>query len=386
MAGNSQFVGCSDRQAINYEKSADEGSKSSLDRLIADADAEYEKAKQQADMDVTVRKLRKASLESLIKNAMKRPDANTDTKALLDELHELEAHVAPVHRRYATSDTNAEALTELMASNPNGILARRDELIGLLKYLDREGQEHARAFFLEAWDGNGNYRSDRIGRGITSVQGACLSMLGTIQPDVLQAYVRDAYGGSRADGFLQRFQMAVWPDDPGQWVNVDEYPDNKARGLAYEVFARIDQGDGLSLGGEVDGFDDSHIPFLRFAPDAQDAFDKWRDNLENRRLRNGGEHPAFEAHLGKYRSLIPSLALLIHMAGPYDTAVSIDAFQRALGWETYLESHARRMYASVSNGGEIHARILAKHISAGDLGESLTIRTIDRKKMVWLDG
>jgi hypothetical protein len=48
--------------------------------------------------------------------------------------------------------------------NPQGILVYRDELTGWFKGLDKYGHEGNRAFYLEAWNGNGAYTIDRIGR------------------------------------------------------------------------------------------------------------------------------------------------------------------------------------------------------------------------------
>ena len=57
----------------------------------------------------------------------------------------------------------------------------------------------------------------------------------------------------------------------------------------------------------------SDIPFLHFTDATQEVFDTWRASLE-KKVRSGEEHPAIESHLAKYRSLIPSLALIIHLA------------------------------------------------------------------------
>ena len=46
--------------------------------------------------------------------------------------------------------------------NPNGVLAHRDELVSLLKTLDREEFAAARGFFLTAWNGKDRYTFDRI--------------------------------------------------------------------------------------------------------------------------------------------------------------------------------------------------------------------------------
>jgi Protein of unknown function (DUF3987) len=55
------------------------------------------------------------------------------------------------------------------------------------------------------------------------------------------------------------------------------------------------------------------------------------------RLRQNHEHPAIEAHLAKYRSLIPSLALLIHLADGGQNPVGVEAIERACAWGEYLE-------------------------------------------------
>ena len=74
--------------------------------------------------------------------------------------------------------------------------------------------------------------------------------------------------------------------------------------------SRLDALDSESVTASQDG---DGIPFLRFSGAAQLLFDDWRGTLE-RRLRCDDLHPAFESHLAKYRSLVPSLTLLIHLA------------------------------------------------------------------------
>ena len=71
----------------------------------------------------------------------------------------------PQAKRYITSDRTYEALGELLVADPNGILVFRDELVSLLKTLDREEYTAARGFFLSAWSGKQPYTFDRIIRG-----------------------------------------------------------------------------------------------------------------------------------------------------------------------------------------------------------------------------
>jgi hypothetical protein len=194
-----------------------------------------------------------------------------------------------------------------------------------------------------------------------------------------------ARGGIGDDGLIQRMQLLVWPDVDRVWHNVDRPPDRRARRIASELFSRLDAFDSVALG---IGQDDTEgavpllheagtIPCLRFDPEAQAAFDAWRAGLEGR-LRTGELHSALEAHLSKYRSLVPSLALLCHLADNGRGPVGPVAVQRALAWAEYLESHARRVYDSVVRGDLCAARVLGEHILSGDLTSPFALRDVYR--------
>ena len=285
---------------------------------------------------------------------------------------------APARRRYRTNDTSVEKLGELLNENPRGLLVFRDELSGFLSTLDKDGHETDRAFYLEAWNGTGRFVFDRIGRGTIDVDAACISILGGIQPGPLSAYMsRAARGGSDDDGLVQRFQMVVWPDPPGDWRNVDTMPDTEARERVFAVFERLDRIDPVARGAEVPRAA-GELPFLRFTPEAQEIFTEWRTELEHR-LRGDDLPPMLEAHLAKYRSLIPSLALLIHLVDEDKGPVGVEALSRACDWGDYLESHARRVYAPALMPAEAGARVLAGHIERGDLGNRFTARQVYRK-------
>ena len=151
---------------------------------------------------------------------------------------------------------------------------------------------------------------------------------------------------------------------------MDRGPDSAARAGAEGLF------DGLSTlgtsGGQAGG-----IPFLRFDAAAQDAFDQWRAALE-RRLRAGELHPALESHLAKYRSLIPSIALLCHLADNGPRPVGIVSLKRSLAWGEYLELHARRVYDALIRSDLCAARSLGEHILAGDLTSPFALRDVYR--------
>ena len=85
------------------------------------------------------------------------------------------------------------------------------------------------------------------------------------------------------------------------------------------------------------------------------------------RLWAGDLHPAFEAHLAKYRKLVPGLALIIHLAEAGTGPIKDYSVRRAIDWAGYLESHARRLYGGVTAPELVAAKAILKKIRAGAL-------------------
>jgi hypothetical protein len=346
-----------------------------LHRLEAEAQEEHKVAREAYELGISAYKVRKQVKIALEKEELKKAKGgkiglNFD---LPDEPEE------PVAVRYRTNDTSYEALGELLRDNPSGILIERDELISLLKHLDREEQVVARGFFLSGWDGKQPYSFDRIGRGHVALEAVFLSIIGGTQPARISEYVRRAnFGGVGGDGLIQRFGLLVWPDAPTGWKDVDEYPKVEARERAWQTFeraARLDLSTALKRRAEKGPFD--KIPCFRFDDAAHDEFLGWRTDLE-KRLRSGDISPALEGHLAKYRKLVPALALINHIAEDDEGDVTQKSLVRALSFAAYLESHARRVYRSSSEGEASAASAILKHIRVGDLPDGFTARDILR--------
>jgi hypothetical protein len=293
----------------------------------------------------------------------------------------------PPRRRYHTNDATVEKLGELLRDSPNGILTFRDELVGLLHNLDREGQEGSRAFYLEAWNGTSGFVYDRIGRGTIDIPAAVVSVLGGIQPGPLRAYVSGAAREGKADdGLIQRFQLTVWPDISSTWINVDEWPNTEAKRVAFDVFRELDAITPEQAKAENGDPDDrKSIPYLRFAPDAQEEFVVWLAGLEHW-VRGDTEPPPLEAHFGKYRSLVPSLALLFHLIDGGIGPVSVAALRRAIAWAKFLEAHARRLHAIAFDRDAAPSRVLAKKLLAGALRDGFGGRDVYRKNWSGING
>jgi Protein of unknown function (DUF3987) len=345
-----------------------------IHRLEAEAAKDNEIAQQAYAAGLDAYKIRREVKKALIRDKLKtNKDADIDI-GLGEEPKE------PTPVRYRTNDATYEGLGELLISNPNGMLVERDELTSLLKHLDRDDQSVARGFYLSGWSGTQPYTFDRVIRGHRHIEAVCVSVLGNTQPARVVEYVRSAnLGGAGGDGLIQRFNLMVWPDPPAEWHDVDEYPNSAVREGAWQVFermAKLDTETALRLGAQRGPFD--KVPYLRFEEAAHDDFLGWRTDLE-KRLRSGEISPALEGHLAKYRKLVPSLALMNHLADGGNGPVPRRALLKALAAAHYLESHARRIYGSACESELAAAKAVLKRARNRDLKDGFTARDVHQR-------
>ncbi len=282
----------------------------------------------------------------------------------------------PARQRFIVNDATVEKLGEILAENQNGVLLFRDELKGFLAELDGEENATKRAFILQAWAGDGSYDFDRIGRGHIHIPRTILSVLGTTQPGVIEAYLATALrGGVGDDGLMQRFQLAVYPDEPDQRDLVDALPNLQAANNISALFRQLAQLNPSAIGAQQDNLDG--VWYLRFSPEAQQIFNAWYPKLI--RHTRTAEHAAIASHYGKYRSLVPSLALIFHLAAGHTGPVDQNSLLLALAWASYLKSHALRIYNYSIRGDARAAGALGEAIMAGKLGDGFSLREVQRK-------
>jgi putative DNA primase/helicase len=356
-----------------------------LRRLVAEAIEKHEKAKREFALDAAVARAKAVAAKKELQEKAAKGKRTPD-----DKLRELAAAAEPaeekppVLKRYETNDPTVESLGILLSANPNGVLLFRDELMGFLRNLDKQGHETDRAFYLESWSGTGGFTCDRVGRGTLIVPAVCLSVFGTIQPGPLARYVRAAATEDN-DGLINRFQVLLYPDPPATWKNVDRYPDTQHKAIASKVFQDLAGLDPAAVGAMADK--EHPIPFLHFDPQAQDFFDGWREELENR-LRSGADSALLQCHLSKYRSLMPSLALLFHLidvaGGHAKGMVTLRCAEAAAAWCELLEAHAQRMYDVAFHGDHEPAMRLAQRLK-DSLPDPFKARDVQRKCWSGLD-
>ena len=286
----------------------------------------------------------------------------------------------PKLRRYQTNDSTVEKLGESLAANQRGILVNRDELVGLLQSLEKQGHDGDRAFYLEGWNGKAPYRTDRIGRGEIFIPHHCISVFGGIQPAKLLEYLL-ATRVSGNDGFIQRFQLLVFPDGIENPQLVDQAPDQLAKTNLINIVELLADIDFATRGAMQD--QDGEIPYFRFdAIKAQPLFFKWLSKLD---LKVAEEEDAIIAeHLSKFRKLVPSLSLIFHLfehisAGTKTIpSISIKNLKMAIAWADYLLTHARRIYAMGNDFGLSAAESLSKKIRKGEVRSGFDERKIYR--------
>lgn len=106
------------------------------------------------------------------------------------------------------SDATPEAMAQLLAGEPKGILLEKDELAGWLGSFNRYSGASARPFWLEAF-GGGPYPVDRVKNSADPIiiRHLSVSIVGGVQPDRLAT----ALLAGDDDGLVARF-LYLWPD------------------------------------------------------------------------------------------------------------------------------------------------------------------------------
>lgn len=151
-----------------------------------------------------------------------------------------------------------------------------------------------------------------------------------------------ANGGAGDNGFLQRFQLLVWPDVAREWEEIDRQTDVRAERRIEDLADRI-----LLLSPED--------PLrTRLSPEAQERLGTWRRELEQK-VRSGALSPGLESHLAKSRSLLPKLALIFHLADSRKPArcqlmtvsgfrITSTSLQRDQNWRSAVQNSRSKQF------------------------------------------
>jgi putative DNA primase/helicase len=346
-----------------------------LFRLEKQARTKYEDAKRVAEVEREIAE----SNRTIIRNRLRAKDSSeAERERLARQLSEI-TFEEPICRRYIVNDVTVEKVGELLNQNPDGLALLCDELSGWMGQMEQQEYVNARAFYLSAWSGKASYTYDRIGRGSLFIEAACLSVFGALVPGTLERYLRATFSGERADGFIQRFQLLVYPDLPPKWEYVDRPVAQGARERAFAALERLGSLTAADFGAVTV---EDEPPFVRFSTQAQYvwiAAHEWCMKL----ARSDEEHPVLRSHFSKYPKLLAALALIFHALtladGHERAAVEQQSIDLAWGWAQYMEHHARRIYQLALSPGETAARLLLEKLREQKLPIPFTVRDVQRK-------
>jgi hypothetical protein len=214
--------------------------------------------------------------------------------------------VAPPQRVKIISDTTTEAVVDVLAQNPHGLLNLQDELSQWAGNMDayRQGKAVSRdaGYWLQTKSGNA-YRVNRIGRATPNVGVNAVHIFGNFTPDILRKLAMD-WGGS---GLMQRFLLVNAPQaEPAP----DLVPDERAQAtMSRAVRALVEL-----------PWSEFVRPF-RFAPTA----DKFRHQVvefAHREISEGSVPAPLEGWLGKTEGEWARIAMVFHFV---EWATGVDA-------------------------------------------------------------
>ena len=306
---------------------------SPLNRLEAGAREDYQEGLKLYRAQEKITEMATREAESKAKKLVKEGKLEAAEALLMDDSGDPEK---PVSQRYIVNDATVEKLGILLSENPWGLLLFRDELSGWIAGLNRDDRQQDRAFWLEAFNGDGTFSYDRVTREDVYIPSNTVSLLGGIQPGKLLPLLMSQREGAGDDGLVERFQLMVYPDK-GEFRFTDRSPSKTHKEQAFQVFQRLSD---IEYQPE-----EEDRPALRFDEQAQQLFNSWYCELMTR-ISGDGISLQIESHLGKYPSLMPSLALVFHVVrhGPAGQ-ISKESAEMAIRWCEALETHARRVYA-----------------------------------------
>ena len=272
----------------------------------------------------------------------------------------------PPWKQLVVSDTTVEALANVLADNPRGVLLHADELtrwIGSMDCYGGKGADRDRGCYLEAYDG-GSRVINRAVKGNTFLHNWSVAILGGIQPEKLAAMFNQSHAAA-SDGLYQRF--LVYCLQPANEFDVFA----KRQTFSVVNVQRIaDTIDGWSQSGRIS---ESH-PEL--TDDAKHAFQVYCNAMRDLQART--PESRFAEHLGKYPGMVLRLTLSLHCveraaADHWAHEVELETYIRAQSIMACLYRHSEAAYSKIAEN--VRSEKLMQSIASAILAKTWSVFT-----------
>jgi hypothetical protein len=271
----------------------------------------------------------------------------------------------PTPKRLKLSDTTAEAVQDILKTNPEGLLLECDELSSFFGNMERYSNSRGgeRGFWLTAYNG-APYTVDRVKRGSFRIKNLSVSILGGVQP----SKIREVADAVVDDGLIQRLTPVVLQEG----VLGDDRPISSLA-QQYDVLVEALYDWRMNCQG---------YGTLTFSDDAQAiCAEVLRRNHELTKLK--ALDSKLLGHYGKYDGVFARLCVIWHCVETYQnftSVISANTAQRVADFmDSFLRPHALMFYTSVLGVADEFERLraVAGYILARGLSE-LTVRDIQR--------
>ncbi len=245
--------------------------------------------------------------------------------------------------RLLVSDVTVEALVERLATSLTGLLLYRDELAGWIRGFGQyKGGKGGDA---QAWlemQRAGSVFVDRKSGPTLSIRRAAVSVIGTVQPEVL----RDALRGEHvANGLAARLLFVMPPEKPKRWTDADI---DAAIGIGFEgLLEKL-----RNLAFEPSDEDDEARPVeLPLCPDAREAFVCFYNAHAKREAE--AQTDALAAAFSKLEGYAARFALIIALVrNPLAAEVDVMSIGAGIALAEWFANEAERVYAMFAETAE----------------------------------
>jgi Protein of unknown function (DUF3987) len=237
----------------------------------------------------------------------------------------------PVLKKLLMQDFTPESLQNCHSHNLRGLGAYQDELMAWVNNFNRYAKGSAEQFWLS--NQSGTFTDYLRAEKYTRIDYSFVSVMGTIQPELLKAFGE----GRISNGFLDRILFDFPHGLQKEYWTEDELSD--------EIFTQYDE----IISKLLDLPFNEEPDYISFEPSAKKRLFEWQRT--NTDIAN--EKKDFEAGLcSKYDTITPRIALILQMLhdacnGNQTKVIELSNIDKAIALIEYYRESARRVYIEI---------------------------------------